>query len=106
MVCHSRSSPLGSNHDVLSCFLHNLTHMLGSCLTETPHVPSALCHLHAFVTVASLALLCGKVLETEDGSWHRVAPSQLGTWGADFLLVPPMSVILPFPAGSLLPTPG
>lgn len=80
--------------------------MLGSCLTETPHVPSALCHLHAFATVAFLALLYGKVLETEDGSWHRVAPSQLGTWGADFLLVPPMSVILPFPAGSLLPTPG
>lgn len=48
---------LGPNCNFLSCFLHSLTHTLGSCLTETP-VPSALCHLHAFATVASLASLC------------------------------------------------
>lgn len=66
---------LGPNYNFLSCFLHSLTHTLGSWLTETP-VPSALCHLHAFTTVASLTSLCRKALGTENYRWaHGVLTS-------------------------------
>lgn len=82
MVCHS-----SSNHSLAlilisyPVFLHSLACAPGSSLTETPHTPSALCHLHVFALVVSLASLCQKLWgpRTVAGTWGR--HSQLGQVG-------------------------